>query len=230
MRRGKAVRVQQWVRGFLAVCRLPFAVLAIVLGYGTAAAQYAGGEPRLVSSGPEGVEIEIGGADYRRSSAVADGRRYDRVDLPGAVWLPQPGHPAVPVRGALIGIPYGVDVSVAVVDAAYDEVPGVDLMPVPETYTAGRGDLRFPAQRYAPDAAAYARDAFYPAQQVAVPVLVAQRLDQALPAADPLGIAQRVAQPLPQQPRPHRVARAIDRGQQGVGPRPAPQRALTTSR
>ena len=153
-------RAKGFIFGFLV-----FSTQTIVLmsGWGVPSAQ--GGEPRLVSSGPEGVVLEIEGTDYRRRSVLLGGRRFDRVELPGATWLPEVGAPAVPVRGVLIGVPYGVDLSVEVEDVSYDETPGVDLMPVPETYFVGRGQAAMPTERYAADAQAYGRDVFYPAQE-----------------------------------------------------------------
>ena len=139
--------------------------LILALRPGAAAAQAVSGEPRLVSSGPEGVVVEISARDYGLRRVVLDGRAFDRVDLPGAVWSPEPGAPAVPVRGLLLGVPHGAEVSVEVVDAAYDEVPGVDLMPVPETQFVGREHVQ---QRYEPAPAVYGRDRFYPAQQAVI--------------------------------------------------------------
>ena len=150
--------------------------LILALRPGAAAAQAVSGEPRLVSSGPEGVVVEISARDYGLRRVVLDGRAFDRVDLPGAVWSPEPGAPAVPVRGLLLGVPHGAEVSVEVVDAAYDEVPGVDLMPVPACAAlgaAGRPETQFVGrehvqQRYEPAPAVYGRDRFYPAQQAVI--------------------------------------------------------------
>ena len=91
---------------------LALLMVGLVLASGVATARYAGSEPRLAASGPDGVEIEIGGAGYRLSVVTLEGRQFDRVTLPGAVWLPEPGRPAVPTRGELLGVPYGADLSV----------------------------------------------------------------------------------------------------------------------
>ncbi len=144
------------------------ASIYLILGLGPTAARAVSSEPRLVSYGPEGVVVEISAREYRLRRVVLDGRAFDRVDLPGAVWSPEPGTPAVPVRGLLLGVPHGAGVSVEVVDAAYDEVPDVDLMPVPEAQFVGREDLWVVQQRYEPAPAVYGQDRFYPAQQAVV--------------------------------------------------------------
>ena len=81
-------RAKGFIFGFLV-----FSTQTIVLmsGWGVPSAQ--GGEPRLVSSGPEGVVLEMEGTDYRRRSVLLGGRRFDRVELPGATWLPEVGAP-----------------------------------------------------------------------------------------------------------------------------------------
>ena len=153
--------------------RMPFFLgllvnVALAVAWGTKAATASGSEPRLVSSSPEGVVVEISARDYRLRRVVLDGQTFDRMDLPGAVWPPKPGAPAVPMRGVLLGVPQGAAFSVEVVDADYDEASGVDLIPVPETTFAGRADLQFVEHHYDPDRAIYGRDRFYPAQQAAI--------------------------------------------------------------
>ncbi len=142
--------------------------MALAVAPGAKAATAIDSEPRLVSSGPEGVVVEISARDYRLRRVVLDGQTFDRVDLSGAVWPPEPGAPAVPMRGVLLGAPEGAAFSVEVVDGDYDEVSGVDLMPVPETTFAGRADLQFVEHHYEPDRAIYGQDRFYPAQQAAI--------------------------------------------------------------
>ncbi len=106
--------------------------------------------------------IEISGSGYQTSRLVVDGEEFDRIDLPGAVWLAEPGRPAVPARGVLIGVPFGTELSLEVLDVEYEEVPDVNLMPVPETQLVGREDFQRIQERYAPDDRFYAEDRFYP--------------------------------------------------------------------
>ena len=61
-------------------------------------------------------------------------------------------------------------------------------------------------------------------------VVAAQQFDHVLTPINLGGIAQRIAEPSPQEPRAHRIARQIDRGQQGSVARPAAQRPLNLQR
>ena len=127
-----------------------------------------GGEPRLVWTGADGVEIEVDGSDYQLRTVHLEGVAYTQVQLPGGMWLPEPGRPAVPVRGTLLGVPFGARVSVTVVEAEFDEVSGVLLMPAPQPRPTGRGAFGTAVEVYEPDAEFYAADGLYPAQQAVV--------------------------------------------------------------
>ena len=148
------------------MCRIVhilFFSLAIVTG-----AQAAGRGVRLVSSDEAGVLLEVDGVGYSMRSVLVDGQRFDQIDLPGGMWLPEPGRPAVPVRSALVGIPYGARVSVTVVEAEYEEVAEVELMPVPgavgEEQVAGESVQ----MRTVPSPEFYAQDRFFPTDQAVV--------------------------------------------------------------
>ena len=88
---------------FLRVC----AVCSLMLMISDVAPQAYGGQPRLVWAGDGGVEIEVDGSDYQLREVHLEGTAYTLVQLPGGMWLPEPGRPAVPVRGTLLGVPYG---------------------------------------------------------------------------------------------------------------------------
>ena len=152
------------VERFLQVCAICSLMLMIPDG---APAAYRG-EPRLVWAGEDGVEIEVDGSDYQLRTAHLEGVAYDQVVLPGGMWLPEPGRPAVPVRGALLGVPFGVRIAVTVVEAEYDEISGVLLMPVPRSRPVGRGPSQTAVEVYEPDADFYEHDGFYPEQRAAV--------------------------------------------------------------
>ncbi len=144
------------------------AVFAASLSPRFAVARPGSGEPVLVSSDSRGVVVEISGSGYQADRLVLDSGLFDRIGLPGAVWLPEPGRPAVPVRGVLIGVPFGADLSLEVLDVAYEEIPDVNLMPVPETRTSGREDFQRIQERYEPDDRFYAEDRFYPGDDAAI--------------------------------------------------------------
>ncbi|MCZ6634245.1 MAG: hypothetical protein O7G87_12635, partial [bacterium] len=74
-------------------------LLAWMLGIGTA---FGESKPRLISSSLEGVIVALDGSDFGVDRMVLDGRSFDRVSM--GDWLPEVGAPAVPVRGALLGV------------------------------------------------------------------------------------------------------------------------------
>ena len=121
-----------------------------------------GGEPELVWTGADGVEIEVDGSDYQLRTVHLEGVAYTQILLPGGMWLPEPGRPAVPVRGTLLGVPYGARVAVTVVEAEFDEISGVLLMPVPQFRPTGSGAFGTEVEVYEPDAEFYATDGIFP--------------------------------------------------------------------
>lgn len=127
-----------------------------------------GGEPRLVWTGADGVEIEVDGSDYQLRTVHLEGVAYTQIQLPGGMWLPEPGRPAVPVRGILLGVPYGARVAVTVVEAEFDEISGMLLMPVPQFRSTGRTAFGTEVEVYEPDAEFYATDGIFPAEQAVV--------------------------------------------------------------
>jgi len=121
-------------------------------------------EPRLISWGDGGGVIEIGTDGFQLRPVSSREIGGQEALLPGAVWMPRPGYPAVPVRGVLVAIPPGASVRLVVEDAVYEELEGVDLMPVPQGDVMGRDDAQWlrPASRRNDEA--YGIDAFYPAE------------------------------------------------------------------
>jgi len=108
-------------------------------------------EPRLISSDASGVVIEVHGMDYDLRE-LPDGRH--RLVLPGGVVGSALGEPAVPVVGTLLGVPHGARVDLEIVEAEYDVVDDVQLIPSPSV--VGR------RAQYETDDAVYSIDAWFP--------------------------------------------------------------------
>ena len=102
-------------------------IVAIYLFAGISGAE--AGNVEIVATGNNWVEIAVDASDY----TVTSGAPFDRVDVPGWTWLHQPGTPAVPVKVAILGMPVGSRAIVSVLDAEYETIENVNLMPVPET-------------------------------------------------------------------------------------------------
>ncbi|MDE3258674.1 MAG: C25 family cysteine peptidase [Gemmatimonadota bacterium] len=149
---------------FLQVCA--FFALMLLIPHVTPGTY--GGEPRLVWTGADAVEIEADGSDYQLRTVHLDGVAYTQVQLPGGMWLPEPGLPAVPVRGTLLGVPFGARIAVTVVGVEFEEISGVLLMPAPRSRSTGRGEFETEVEVYEPDVDFYATDGLYPEEQAVV--------------------------------------------------------------
>ena len=128
--------------------------VAIVLSMGVGVAQ--AGEVRVVATGDNWVEVAVSEADFVPAQS------------PFANALHRPGAPAVPVRGAILGMPFGSRAVVQVVEADYDEIEGIDLMPVPTIQWLGSGEHPFSKSVYDRDAAIYATPGFYPGAEAVI--------------------------------------------------------------
>ena len=122
------------------------------------------GDVRVVATGENWVEIVVGTSDL----VVTSKSPYDRIDVPGWMWLHQPGAPAVPVRGATLGMPYGSHAVVQVLNADYEEIEGLDLMPVPQIQLLGSEQHPFSRSAYLKDQTIYDTPGFYPGAEAVI--------------------------------------------------------------
>ena len=122
------------------------------------------GDVRVVATGENWVEILVDISDL----SVTSESPYDRIDVPGWMWLHQPGAPAVPVRGATLGMPYGSRAVVQVLDANYEEIEGLDLIPVPQTQLLGSEQHPFSRSAYLKDETIYDTPEFYPGAEAVI--------------------------------------------------------------
>ena len=122
------------------------------------------GNVRVVATGENWVEILVDISDL----SVTSESPYDRIDVPGWMWLHQPGAPAVPVRGATLGMPYGSRAVVQVLDTNYEEIEGLDLMPVPQSRLLGSEQHPFLRSIYQKDETIYDTPGFYPGAEAII--------------------------------------------------------------
>ena len=122
------------------------------------------GDVRVVATGENWVEILVDISDL----SVTSESPYDRIDVPGWMWLHQPGAPAVPVRGATLGMPYGSRAVVQVLDANYEEIEGLDLISVPQTQLLGSEQHPFSRSAYLKDETIYDTPGFYPGAEAII--------------------------------------------------------------
>ncbi len=122
------------------------------------------GNVRVVATGENWVEILVDISDL----SVTSESPYDRIDIPGWMWLHQPGAPAVPVRGATLGMPYGSRAVIQILDADYEEIEGLDLIPVPQTQLLGSEQHPFSRSVYLKNQTIYDTPGFYPGAEAVV--------------------------------------------------------------
>ena len=137
-------------------------ILGMMFGFAQA------GQVEVVATEPNAVVVEVTAFDLSRQVVVINGENIDRVDVPGWVHWQEIGAPAVPVRGAVLGVPFGAQLVATVIDADYEEMQGVDLMPVPDTQWLGSDDYPIAREIYEKDLDVYRTDAFYPNEEAVI--------------------------------------------------------------
>ncbi|MBT3604349.1 MAG: hypothetical protein HN521_14930, partial [Candidatus Latescibacteria bacterium] len=125
-------------------------------------------EIQMLTTESNAVVVEVTVSDLQRQSVVIKGQSWDRVEVPGWVHWYEPGAPAVPTRGTVLGVPFGAQVRVTVIDADYEEIADVDLMPVADTQWLGSEDYPLSRAVYEKDVPLYSRDAFYPGDEAVI--------------------------------------------------------------
>ena len=150
-----------------------FAVLAISVSTVIVArppatiAESAG--PRIIETTAKSIVFELDVPQPAIDQVEVDGRVFDRVTLPGYASTGLPGQPELPQIGVSLGIPAEGEVTVRVLDAKEENLPGTyTVLPAsswavqrdPET---GQAVAEAGVQaEFALDAGIYAQDSFMP--------------------------------------------------------------------
>ncbi|MCK4546316.1 MAG: hypothetical protein KAW17_02650 [Candidatus Eisenbacteria sp.] len=144
-------------RLFGSVLLLPLAVFLIP---GTVLALPS--QADVVSSGGDRVVLSAEFSAPEISEVNLDGAVFHRVEMDGCVPLAEAGHPQVPVRGMLVGIPFGVEPGIRVIDVEVGgEVPGLWILPAPgQEILRGEIDRLLPV--FEPDDSIYGGGESYP--------------------------------------------------------------------
>ena len=114
------------------------AALAAIVFAGTALPNQA----RVLESDSSEILIELATDDYSIESVVHGGESLSRVAAPGYVWTTEPGLPRLPMKGVLVGVPFGVEVELDVLSVDAEPVGPVPVEPAPFERIAG--DSEFP--------------------------------------------------------------------------------------
>lgn len=136
----------------------------------SAAAQTASGTHlRVRRSDEQAILLELtvdGLGESQIETVESGGQTYHRLAIPDMAQTATPGHPQVPTRGALLGLPTTEGVSVQVLETHYETLGGYRLFPAPGLRVTGE-DWDTPlagsvAQIFTLDQDLYATNAFYP--------------------------------------------------------------------
>lgn len=109
--------------------------------------------------------LELTPATPEFESAVIDGQPCQNVSIPGLSQAEQPGLPALPVQGAMLGIPQDARPTIQILSAEWVSLPGSYLlcpMRQPVLTRAPMGPWKLNDYSY-PRGPAYQQDAFIPA-------------------------------------------------------------------
>ncbi len=138
----------------------------------TSAQTLAGNGLRLVKSDTTSVVFELSVPTYRLARRTINGVTFDALSAPGMEPnVDAPGNPQLPIRGVLIAVPQGADVSVRVLLQEAIEIPGrVNLLPIATPRVDRQGfDTRsynYVGENYTPNHQAYSRNNFEPESPV----------------------------------------------------------------
>ncbi len=106
---------------------LPAVVLAAVLITGIACAN----EARVPEESDTEIVIELVTDDYTLEDVVHGGESFVRVVARGLEHTVEPGLPALPVRGVLVGVPFGAELSLDIVSFESEDLGVLVIEPAP---------------------------------------------------------------------------------------------------
>jgi hypothetical protein len=121
----------------------------------------------VLSSDQGGVSIALAAPDYQVREMAINGNVCNEIAVPGFASSEEPGRPRLPYKVLLLGVPPDADVSLDISSAAA-QVGQQSRTACPNAQTISKlqedGSLARDTAAWAPDAAVYATDAFYPSQ------------------------------------------------------------------
>ena len=145
-----------------------FLALMLVLP-ASAGALSAGSEAgvQLLRSDGQGIVLEVRTPDYELEEMAVHGVACQRIHMPGAVQGGEAGHPQLPRRILLLGVPPESELTLEVTPLETVPVPGsFAICPAPAAVAEqGEGELlRYVERETSPDPVVYGRDDLYPPQ------------------------------------------------------------------
>jgi hypothetical protein len=121
----------------------------------------------VLSSDQGGVSIALAAPEYQVREMAINGNVCNEIAVPGFASSEEPGRPRLPYKVLLLGVPPDADVSLDIASAAAQVgQQSRTACPTAQTHSELQedGSLTRDTAAWAPDAAVYATDAFYPSQ------------------------------------------------------------------
>jgi hypothetical protein len=126
----------------------------------------------LIKSDEQGIVLELRTPSYEIEQISIEGTPYHILSVPGYAYNDQPGHPQLPLHGALLAIPPGAEPQVRILELEGDFVDGIfDLVPVPRLivkYDPVSGFAEQQGSEWRKEKSIYSADALYPARLAVV--------------------------------------------------------------
>jgi uncharacterized repeat protein (TIGR01451 family) len=119
----------------------------------------------ILNSDTTGITLELYTPDFQVEPLVTEDITCDQLGVTDYATNDQAGWPALPVRGAMLGIPPDADVTLTVLSTDAEILPGrYELCPVPTPIveTGLTGEINFAGYQSLRDAQAYATNVFTP--------------------------------------------------------------------
>ncbi|HOT90752.1 MAG TPA: C25 family cysteine peptidase [Anaerolineae bacterium] len=126
---------------------------------------------RVLASEARSVTLELVTPDFRTAAATDDLGACTQIIVDGYSSTADSGKPALPVKGTMVGIPAGAEVTLTVLEADFVEQPGkYTICPVarPIVEPGPEDTLTYQGQALVRDAAAYATAGFAPVESAVV--------------------------------------------------------------
>lgn len=126
---------------------------------------------RLVASSATAIELELAVPDASVRQVTVEGKVYDLLEIEGLDLLADEGQPRLPFAATLVAVPPGAEVSLEVIDAPAEVLPG-SFHVLPQAALDVEVPLVEPALprstgvRIVEDGAVYGADTWFPAQPV----------------------------------------------------------------
>lgn len=157
-------------RNFTTICAALAVLLSTVVARPPATFAESAG-PRIIETTVKSIVFELDVPQPAFDQVEVDGRVFDRVTLPGYASTGLPGQPELPQIGLSLGIPAEGEVTVRVLDAKEEDLPGTYTVLPASAWTVQRDPETGQAvaeagvkAEFALDADIYAQDSFMPVE------------------------------------------------------------------